>query len=84
MSPRREAAFPRKFNDLNVLRLLGMQAELIDLEAQYNDTSGDDGKSSDPDRSFYTRSFKQLNSLETPHKKLFDDIRIKAGDYSKS
>lgn len=84
MSPRREAAIFRKFNDLNVLRLLSMQAELIDLESQYNDACDDDDRSSDPDRSFYTRSFKQLNSSENPQKKLFDDIKIKVRDYSKA
>ena len=65
MGPNTEVAIFRRFGALNTLNLLGLQSELVDLEAQLSDISREDDTSDDPNRATYSERFWVLReSLE--------------------
>jgi len=82
----RELATFRRFDDLNMLRIMRLQSELIDLEDQYNDACNEDDASDDPLRNNYTRSFRDLfdpqHATGNPQRQLFLEINDKLDEYS--
>jgi hypothetical protein len=84
MGPNRELAIFRKFNSLNMLRIMSLQAELIELEHQYHQACNeDDAAEENSDRGLYTRSFHHLFSSSNPQKSLLEKINTKVNEYSK-
>jgi hypothetical protein len=84
MGPNRELAIFRKFNSLNMLRNMSLQAELVDLEVQYHQACDeDDAAEEGDDRALYTRSFKHLSRSSNPQRTLVEKINKKVNEYSK-
>jgi hypothetical protein len=77
-----ELAIFRKFNDLNMLSLMSLQAELVELRDDFYEIAADDEKSGHAfDRNFAMlfESKQQANNFQ--HKKL-ETIREKTKEYS--
>jgi hypothetical protein len=72
----------RKFSSLNTLNLIRYQAELLDLEHQYDLTILKNEKGSN--RVPLARSFKELNGSTSDQKRILDEIRIILDEYSLS
>jgi hypothetical protein len=79
-----DLAIFRRFSDLNMLSLLSLQAELVDLRADFYNICDDDERGGEE----FSRSFSKLleskdadNNFQ--HEKLVE-IRAKLADYSKT
>ena len=79
-----EAAIFRRFGSLNMLTLLSLQAELIDLQAQFRDMCAEDNSSYDPIEKQFSTYFRLLRGAEDSiqYEKLLE-IRRKLQEYSK-
>lgn len=79
-----EAAIFRRFGSLNMLTLLSLQAELIDLQAQFRDMCAEDDGSDDPSEKRFSTYFRVLRGAENSIQyETLLDIRKKLQEYSK-
>lgn len=78
-----EAAIFRRFNSLNMLNLLSLQAELVDLQIQFGDMCAEDDESTDVDEKEFSTYFRKMrNSADSLQYETLLDIRRKLNDYS--
>jgi hypothetical protein len=78
-----EAAILRRFNALNMLNLLSLQAELVHLQVQFRDIWDEDELSTDPTEKQYSTRFQTLvNSEDSLQYKMLCTIRTKLQEYS--
>ncbi|KAF8856779.1 hypothetical protein BDZ45DRAFT_803912 [Acephala macrosclerotiorum] len=87
MGASRELAIFRRFDSLNMLKIMSLQAELIELEDHYKQACNeDDDRSAHHDRQWYTRSFKALLDDTTPSRQRenFLKIRKKLTEYNEA
>jgi len=86
MGPYPEMAIFRRFGDLNMLRLLSLQAELLDLQLRFRQATAGDEISSEKAREYSTSFVAMLDhpEAERPEQwRLLVDIRKKVDEYSK-
>ena len=86
MGPHQNAAIFRRFGSLTMLNLMGLQAELLDLEIQLQDTIKEDDESSDTRVQNYSSDFYELYRSEPPNKlqkELLETSRDKLERYCK-
>jgi hypothetical protein len=65
MDEQNETAIFRRFGKLNLLNLMALQAELVELEDDFNTSWDDDETSTDPDRKQLAVSFKALRKSQS-------------------
>jgi hypothetical protein len=87
MSADGETAIFRRFSRLNMLVLMSLQAELMDLEDEFEQTCLEDEQVSDGDeRKKFSVDFKALKAAKAPNDLQYKNlikIKDKLGEYSK-
>lgn len=81
-----ETAIFRRFDHLNMLNLLSLQAELMDLEVHLQNIRGEDEISGDPSRTLHAVSFYEMRQSKSEggdlQWQILMDIRAKLQEYS--
>lgn len=80
MSLSSTTAIFRRFNELNMMNLLRLQAELHDLEHQLQDIRDDDAKSGDPVRTSYAGDFRAMRDWKDTGDSLQYDLLVSIGE----
>ena len=84
MGLKSECAIFRRFAALDMLRLMRLQAELIDLETQFWDTCKEDDMSADSESNLFSTDFWILRNAKAqspPQRELLDCIEEKIRKY---
>ena len=86
MGPYQETAIFRRFGPLNMLNLLGLQAELVELDASFRGIWNENNMSLDEDEKAFLVNFRKLREFEGSGKDLqyqkLIQIRQKLKEYS--
>jgi hypothetical protein len=82
-----ESAIISQFSELNIQNLLYLQAELIGLQKDLRELEDANDRSSDPERSAYSRNWDALSSAKkeggsNEQWKLVQSINVKLKEYS--
>ncbi|KAH7121593.1 hypothetical protein EDB81DRAFT_861508 [Dactylonectria macrodidyma] len=84
MGQGKDLAIFRRFDHLNMMTLLSMQAEILHLESQYNRQCDQDSRSrneSEAEYSTYFRSLHQSRESDGEQVRLLDALQAKLGTY---
>ena len=80
MSHSPETAIFRRFNDLNILTLLRLQAEIHDMEHQLQEIRREDNLSGDSVRPSYTKDFRLMRDWKETGDSLQYDLLVTIGE----
>ena len=83
MSDDKDIAIFRRFDDLNLLSLLSLQAEIIELRQSLRRTCLLDDTHGDEKETAYSSNFKLSRDNESEQYKIIETLRHKLKDYSK-
>ena len=85
MTGGKDLAILRRFDELSILSLLSLQAEILHLESQYNRQCERDGVSNDASEAEYSTYFRALHKSREANGeqiRLLDEIQLKVSAYS--
>ena len=83
MSDDKDIAIFRRFDDLNLLSLLSLQAEILELRQSLRRTCLLDDVHGDEKENQYSRNFKLSRDNNSEQYKSIENLRHKLKDYSK-
>jgi hypothetical protein len=84
MSKDKSIAIFRRFDELNLLNLLSLQAEIFDMQRHFQFQCKQDDESKDDMRANLSQYFHQLRaSGDSEQYRMLLDVRVKMKEYSK-